>query len=440
MQKVLGEKADEAGRATDFIQRQTKLSGGTFTQMVVFGWMSNPDATLEELTQTGVAVGVEITPQGLDQRFTEEAAACLKQVLEESVRTVVAADPVAIPLLARFNGVFIADSTTVVLPDVLEEIWQGCGGSGPVAALKLQVGLELSSGRLDGPSLQDGRGADTRSEVQHRALPAGSLRITDLGYWDVNVLADIQQRQGYWLSRLKLTTALYDEAGQRCDLETLLREAGTTVVDRPIHLGAQQHLACRLLAVRVPPQVAAARRRKLKADARKKGQPLSRRRLALAHWTILVTNVPAEGLSLDEALVLLRARWQIERLFKLWKSHGHLDQSRSDKPWRVLCEVYAKMIGLVTQHWLLLVSCWHYPNRSLFKAIRTIQQQAGALASAFGVDRRLIQVVRLIARCLAVGCRINKRRAQPHTFQLLLQPDHRSLTLTFSIGGEKMAA
>src|SRR5207249_6341538 len=32
----------------------------------------------------------------------------------------------------------------------------------------------------------------------------------------------------------------------------------------------------------------------------------------------------------------------IERLFKLWKSHGHIDASRSGKPWRVLCAVDAK--------------------------------------------------------------------------------------------------
>ena len=66
---------------------------------------------------------------------------------------------------------------------------------------------------------------------------------------------------------------------------------------------------------------------------------MSAARLALADWTILVTNVPLALLTLAEALVLLRARWQIERLFALWKQHGHLDQTRSGKPWRVLCEV-----------------------------------------------------------------------------------------------------
>ena len=68
---------------------------------------------------------------------------------------------------------------------------------------------------------------------------------------------------------------------------------------------------------------------------------------ALAAWTVYVTNVPVALLSLDEALVLARCRWQIELLFKLWKQEGRIDESRSEQPWRVLCEVYAKLLGMV---------------------------------------------------------------------------------------------
>ena len=36
----------------------------------------------------------------------------------------------------------------------------------------------------------------------------------------------------------------------------------------------------------------------------------------------------------------MRSRWQIEMLFELWKRYGHLDKSRSEKPWRVMCEIH----------------------------------------------------------------------------------------------------
>ena len=60
---------------------------------------------------------------------------------------------------------------------------------------------------------------------------------------------------------------------------------------------------------------------------------------SLTAWTLFVTNVPRNRLTLSEALVLGRTRWQIELLFRLWKSHGRFDESRSTKPWRILCEV-----------------------------------------------------------------------------------------------------
>ena len=120
-------------------------------------------------------------------------------------------------------------------------------------------------------------------------------------------------------------------------------------------------MSCRLIAVRVPAQVTAERRRRA---ARKKGQTVSRVSLQLAAWTIFVTNVPVEKLSVQEALVRGRCRWQIELLFDLWKTHGKVGQSRSAQPWRILCEVYAKLLAMVIQHWLVLVSCWHYPDRS----------------------------------------------------------------------------
>src|SRR5215475_6979718 len=149
MQTVLTDVADQAGRDTNFIQREVKLRGSTFTQTLTFGWLSDPDATVEGLAQTAATLGVPISPQGLDQRFTEEAAACLEQVFAAAVQQIVSADELALPLLSRFTAVQVQDSSTITLPPALADVWFGCAED--TAALKAHLGLDLRSGQLSGP-------------------------------------------------------------------------------------------------------------------------------------------------------------------------------------------------------------------------------------------------------------------------------------------------
>jgi hypothetical protein len=425
LQRVLSTAADAIARETGFVRRRRKLSGARFVQTLVFGWLANPRASLEELTQTAAGLGVPISPQGLDQRFTPEAAACLDQVLTEAVSTLVVAEPVMIPLLERFTGVYVDDSTTIRLPDALAELWPGCGGSTPtagLASLKLQVRLELRRGGLAGLALEAGRSQDHASSLQRAPLPAGALRIADLGYFSLEVFGRYTAAGVYWLSRYHQQTALFDGQGQRLDDLPAWLERHGPVIDQAVLLGRQHRLPGRLLARRVPAAVANERRRKLRAEARREGKPLPARKLALCAWTLFVTNVPPALLTLDEALVLGRARWQIELLFKLWKSHGQVDTSRSAQPWRILCEVYAKLVAMVVQHWLLLVGCWHYPDRSLVKTAQTLQKLALVLACALDTPDQLRRTISLLQRCLAAGGRIHHRKAAPPTYHLLLHP------------------
>jgi hypothetical protein len=420
MQTVLTDVADQAGRDTNFIVREVKLRGSTFTQTLTFGWLSDPDATVEGLAQTAATLGVQITPQGLDQRFTEEAAACLEQVFAAALQQLISAEPVAVPLLNRFTAVQIQDSSTITLPKALADVWFGCTDG--TAALKTHLGLDLRSGRLDGPVISDACAHDSTVPLP-TALPALSLRLIDLAYFNLDTFATLNEEQRYWLSRFKTGTIVYDADGVRWELPDLLATQTAAVVDLPVRLGQRGQLRCRLVAVRAPQEVVDGRRRRLYAAARKRGGAPSAASLALAAWTILITNVPTVLLSVPEALVLARARWQIELLFKLWKGHGQIDKSRSGKPWRVMCEVFAKLLAMLIQHWILLVSCWTYPDRSLIKAAQTVRKLALALAHAFGVRARLEEALTTIQECLAVGCRINKRKKKPHAYQLLLSAD-----------------
>ena len=96
MQEVLSNAGHTLARCTGFVKRARKLSGETLVQTLVFTWLAKPNASYEELAQTAASRGVQITPQALEQRFTQEASELLKQVLEAGVCHLIETKPVAV--------------------------------------------------------------------------------------------------------------------------------------------------------------------------------------------------------------------------------------------------------------------------------------------------------------------------------------------------------
>ena len=195
LQDVFGDVAQRLARETKFVQRESKLGGAHFVQTLVFTYLAHPEATLEELSQTAAALGVTITPAGLTQRFTAEAATFLQEVVAAAVTRLLAAEPLAIPLLERFAGVYLEDSTTIVLPEALRDCWAGCGnatGQGG-AALKINVRLDLCTGRLTSLTLHDGRLHDVEASAPLSAVPGGALYLADLGYFGLERFQDLSQ-------------------------------------------------------------------------------------------------------------------------------------------------------------------------------------------------------------------------------------------------------
>lgn len=425
MQEILTTIADEKARETGFVQRASKLSGALFVQTLVFGFLRRPNATWDSLTSTAASLGVIITAPGLLQRCTKAAAVCLYEVLKAAVRRVIAADPVAIPLFRRFRGVFVEDSTVITLPSALAEEWSGIPSTTEpnASALKVMTRLNLLTGHLEHISLHHGRVHDLGCAASPESLPPGALLLHDLGFFALDRLQQVAAQGAFFLCRWKVGTTVYTADGT-CwkDLTVFLRQfEDDAVVECPIALGKTHGIPCRLIAVRVDKQIAEQRRRRVRQDAKKKGGAPSAQRLALCDWIILVTNAPEALMSWEEALVLARTRWQIELLFKLWKSCGHVHTSHSEKPWAVLCEVYAKLLGLVIEHWIVLTSVWAYPDRSLVKADGVIRDHVMSLATAIRSVARLKEALTAIQRGVQGGCRMNRRKKHPNTYQLLLE-------------------
>jgi Transposase DDE domain len=424
-QRVLNDIPDDLSRAVGFCQRRSKLTGARFVQTLVFGWWHNPVATLAELCQSAAALGVSITPQGLDQRFGPAAAALLRDRLTAATTEVIAADPVAITIVRRFTAVEVLDSTTIRLPDALASHWRGCGGrttTGTQAALKCTLSFDLVTGRLTGPELTDGRTQDRATTLQHATPQPASVHIVDQGFATLTRFAALAAAGAFFLSRLPVQWSVWRPEGERLEVEAWLAQQSASTVEIAVELGAIR-LPARVLALRVPPTVAQERRRKVQAAAKREGQTPSARVVARADWTLLVTNIPAAQLTATEAWTLYRCRWQIELLFKRWKSLGGIDESRSADPDRILCEVYAKLLIVLAQHWVLLTGCWPRPDRSLAHATVALRAWALPLALHLGHRPEFVAVLTALQTTLACARGITKRRRVPATYQRLADPN-----------------
>lgn len=428
VQRLLTEEADQLAREVGFIQRERVISGADFVQSLLFGWLQEPEIAYDGLTQVLGRREVSITASGLSQRFTPEAACLLQRILERLGAEQMEVEAVEIALLKQFSAVILEDSSSITLPPELAEVWRGCGGSAGAspAALKLFVRWDVLRGELQGPGLEQGRRNDQRGSFAVEDLPDGCLYVADLGFFGVQRLTALAaggpEQPGIkrsFVSRYQPKTVLQTRKGHRIDLRGVLPTQVGAVIEFGAVVGQAGRLPVRVLAQRVPPEVADERRTHIREVAQAHGRQPDAEVLALADWTIVLTNVPRRQLSSEQVLVILRLRWQIERLFRLWKEHGHLDEWRSKKPWRILCEVYAKLCAMLLQQWLIQLGCWQDPHRSLVKAAQVVRREAGQLMVALyrgGVEATVTGIV----RCMQSGCRLNTRKTNPNTSQFLL--------------------
>ena len=432
VQRLFGAIAQTAAEDSGVIERTRKFTALSLARTFVLGFLQNPRASDEKLAQIAAQCDAEVTPQAIEQRHTPKLVAFLQKLFRGATQLVVGSDKALAPILERFTNVTMLDSSTFTLPDDEQEQFRGCGGSygGGAAAMKLQTELDLRSGALAHVEIEPGRSPDGATSRQHARRGKGSLRISDLGYFNVLVFAAMMAADEHFLSRLQFGTTVLLRDGEAVDLLPWLAKQPGPFVDQPILLGQEQRLACRLIAWRLPREQANRRRRKLRQETMsKKGREPSAERLAWCDWTILVTSVPVEMLTPTEATVLYRARWQVELLFKRWKSQDLVAELSGSTAVRQMVRVWSRLLAAVVQHWLVIASVWGDPTKSLSKACEAVRAFAGRLAAALTRSAELARVLDDVRKTLAKTCG-RDQRSKPGTFELLNDPSLLDFCLT----------
>lgn len=421
LQTLLTTVADQAAKDSGFVQRVRKITGAGFVQALVLEWMADPQAKHEDL-----AAHLGVTNQSLQERFGPKAADCLKRVLKHALTCLFEARRETIPLLRRFPAVVLVDSTTVTLPASLAAEYPGCGGSHPEASsagLKVLARMEAIAGEVQ---LSEPVPASTSDRTVYESLPPvlpGSLCLRDLGFFDVERLAQDTERGIFWISRVPAKLTVRNAGGPGQSIAAWLRSQEADRIDAVVTVGTKQRVTCRLVAVRTPPAVAEQRLKRLEKKLSKKGRKVSEAQRLLCEWTVMITNLfDAERFASEQLWVLYRVRWQIELLFKRWKSGGGLATSRARTGQTALCEFLAKLLAVMIKHWATLLRGGPLCVVSATRAHSRIRWFAPRLALALKAGWATIVEVLEALKLELDRLPKRPRRKRPTTRQLLFAP------------------
>jgi hypothetical protein len=125
LRQILEAEANQLAKDTGFIQRERTISGADFAQTLIFGWLEEPEISLDGMTQVAGRRDVEITASGWHQRFTPEAVTFLERLLERLTQVRLQAEAAPVALLNRFTAVIVEDSSSISFPEEVVQLWRG---------------------------------------------------------------------------------------------------------------------------------------------------------------------------------------------------------------------------------------------------------------------------------------------------------------------------
>jgi hypothetical protein len=353
---------EQTARRTGFVRRTSKITGKVFLALVTFGLWSNAKTTLSQLAakMRHFSDHQAVSAEAIHQRMNKRAVAFLQDLIQQALAKIQALEhPCHDGVFEFFSKVYIADSTGFELPACLKNLFPGSGGSASVAGAKIQLVWEYQQSRFAHFALTPLNLPDQKYVDQVVALAQkGCLFIFDLGYFKINAFALISKAGAYFLSRLNHQTHLYEGAApgvSPLDVVKCLKETTFEIIEKEILIGEKERVPSRLIAVRLPDHIVNERRRMAKRKAKEKGYTPTEAHLFLLGWNLFITNVPSVIWTPETVVKAYPIRWQIELIFKSWKSHCHLAAINAKKKETVLCYLYGRIL-------LVLLTYTLYPQ------------------------------------------------------------------------------
>jgi len=345
---------DQLAKATGFIKRSGEITAFSFMYIVSFGFFGNGDIALTYLVSgLNTHFGVDVTPQALSKRINSGSSVkFLKSIVQKliSVQLNIGLKNSFSDTFPMFTGIYLQDSTQVTLNEELSEDFKGVGGGASTSALKLDFIYDIANLLVYGAKITSATTNDhTNSKEILKYIKSRSLVIRDLGYFSIDVLKAIQNRLGYYISRLSISANVYLNKDDEEPLDVpkylkKLQDEGKDSGNIKIYVGKMERFETRLVAERVPAHVSKQRIGRFKKDRKKTPSPY------YTEWcgfSIFITNIPEAMFSGKMIIALYKIRWQIELVFKNFKSNIEINILKGTNKNRINSLVYGKLITII---------------------------------------------------------------------------------------------
>jgi hypothetical protein len=344
-------KINEFARLTNFVQRDSKLDGAIFLSIFTLGMNIYGTPSLQQLIGllNIIIPGFEITREGFHQRINENAVNFFEFMLSQAIN--ISTTKIDLELLSHFKKVLILDSTIIELPYELSELFKGAGGAGSKSSLKIQFCFDVKLGSFF-YFIQEGVSSDGKYENSFvDKINEYELIIKDLGYFTIDSFIDMEEKGVFYLSRFKSTTKIYTKNEENRFIELDIAKFFSkleTITEIEIYIKKKGKFSrARLVVERVPEEVSNIRLRKLNKKSKSRGTQTQDITKLFQYFNVYFSNIPQEALSMNNFRKLYGIRWQIEIVFKNWKSNFKLDKISGIKIERIKCMLYSKLILII---------------------------------------------------------------------------------------------
>lgn len=413
-----------------FIKRVRKIDGDRFFDLLFF----TEEFDHSKLTLRDLCVGfykncgITISPQGLNDKFNDAAVCYMKLILEKLINQMSTEHSESFKKTV-FNKIRIKDATSFQLPQHMKDKYPGSGGDGSDACIKIQFEYDLKSGKIIDLTLTPYNTTDSYDALKTvNNIMAGDLVIRDLGYQSMLVNKMISNNSAYYISRLNPNLIVYQlkrEVYKRLNFKAIIRWMkinNISVCELEVYVSEEKQKT-RLVIELMPFQEVEKRLRTKQREANKKGRQMSDELKTRIELNLFITNVPEDILNITQIHALYKTRWQIELVFKTWKSILDIDNvNKKMKIQRFECFLLGKLAWAVV-HTMIFVPLNNYifktKNKilSYYKTTKVFKQN---LASFFKCikENQIEQFIDLIKNLIGY-CYLDQKKDKEGFIQIL---------------------